>query len=107
METCVDGFHLLIHPNVASSFETAALRPPQDEVLDPYGEERGNAARLEPRGQGIRGHDSTQAECILAPTRRRRVAHVSPRPPVTRVLRHVAVPGLLADVLFFVVAMAP
>src|SRR5450631_4015647 len=24
--------------------------PPQDEVLDPHGEERGNAARLEPRG---------------------------------------------------------
>jgi hypothetical protein len=24
----------------------------QDEVLDPHGEERGNAARLEPRGQG-------------------------------------------------------
>jgi hypothetical protein len=27
-------------------------RAPQDEVLDPHGEERGNAARLEPRGNG-------------------------------------------------------
>jgi hypothetical protein len=38
------------------SFETAASRPPQDEVVmrgklsDPDGEERGGAARLEPRG---------------------------------------------------------
>jgi len=32
---------------VASSFETAALRPPQDEVLNPQGEERA-FARLEP-----------------------------------------------------------
>src|SRR5580704_12165868 len=43
--------------SVASSFETARslssgahsrdpLAPPQDEVLDPYGEERGNDARL-------------------------------------------------------------
>src|SRR5258708_25436306 len=47
---CVDGFHLPIHPDVASSFETAASRPAQDDVLDPHGEERGNAARLEPRG---------------------------------------------------------
>jgi hypothetical protein len=37
-------------PRSASSFETAALRPPQDEVSDPHGEERGKAARLEPRG---------------------------------------------------------
>src|SRR5713101_5391292 len=26
------------------------MRAPQDEVFDPHGEERGNAARLEPRG---------------------------------------------------------
>jgi hypothetical protein len=39
---------------------------PQDEVLDPHGEERGTAARLEPRGHGIRHHDSTQAELALA-----------------------------------------
>src|SRR6266436_5121692 len=49
---------------VASSFETALslssgahsrdpLAPPQDEVLNPHGEERGNAARLEPRGHGF------------------------------------------------------
>src|SRR6266446_10446241 len=49
---------------VASSFETARrlssgahsrdpLAPPQDEVLlNPHGEERGKAARLEPRGHG-------------------------------------------------------
>ena len=37
---------------MAASFETAALRPPQDEALRPHGEERGNAARLEPRGHG-------------------------------------------------------
>jgi len=30
----------------------------------------------------------------------------SPRPSVAGVLRHIAVVGLLADVLFFVVAMA-
>src|SRR5258705_3632060 len=35
---------------------------PQDEVLNPHGEERGNAARLEPRGRGIRIHDCGQAE---------------------------------------------
>src|SRR6266403_536621 len=34
-------------------------------------------------------------------------AHLSPRAPVAGVLGHVAVPGLLADVVFFVVAMAP
>src|SRR5258707_8189233 len=32
--------------------------------------------------------------------------HPAPRPPVAGVLRHVAVLGLLADVVFFVVAMA-
>src|SRR5258706_12714273 len=104
---CVDGFHLPIHPDVASSFETAASRPPQDEVLDPHGEERGNAARLEPRGReryavmlnpgGI--HSSANAEA--------QAAHLSPRPSVAGVLGHIAVPGLLADVVFFVVAMAP
>src|SRR5882757_1262931 len=30
------------------------LAPPQDEVLDPHGEERGKAARLEPRGHRLR-----------------------------------------------------
>ena len=36
---------------VASSFETRRRRrSSQDEVLDPHGEERGDAARLEPRG---------------------------------------------------------
>ncbi|CUU19458.1 hypothetical protein CDS [Bradyrhizobium sp.] len=32
--------------------------PPQDEVRDPHGEERGNAARLEPRGPGSSSHQS-------------------------------------------------
>jgi hypothetical protein len=36
-----------------------------DEVLDPHGEERGNAARLEPRGHGIRRHELTQVEYAL------------------------------------------
>src|SRR5258706_575501 len=36
-----------LHPS-----RRAQGRAPQDEVLDPHGEERGNAARLEPRGQG-------------------------------------------------------
>jgi hypothetical protein len=36
-----------------------------DRLLDPHGEERGNAARLEPRGHGMRGDDSTQAEYAL------------------------------------------
>jgi hypothetical protein len=35
-------------PSGLSSFETRAMRAPQDEVLDPHGEERGSAARLEP-----------------------------------------------------------
>src|SRR5258708_24330517 len=35
---------------------------PQDEVLNPHGEERGNAARLETRGRVIRIHDCGQAE---------------------------------------------
>jgi hypothetical protein len=38
---------------VASSFETPASQAPQDEVCDPHGEERGNGARLEPRGHWI------------------------------------------------------
>jgi hypothetical protein len=38
---------------VASSFETLASQAPQDEVSDPHGEERGSAARLEPRGHWI------------------------------------------------------
>src|SRR5450759_4287132 len=41
---------------------------PQDEVLDPDGEERGNAARLEPRGHGIRHHASAQAELAPGPS---------------------------------------
>ena len=36
-----------LHPS-----RRAQTRAPQDEVLDPHGEERGNAARLAPRGQG-------------------------------------------------------
>ncbi len=38
---------------------------PQDEVLNPHGEERSNAARLEPRGHVIRAHDPSQAEWTL------------------------------------------
>src|SRR5258708_6228145 len=38
--------------------------PPRDEVLDPHGEERGNAARLEPRGR-LRGEDF-EPICSLA-----------------------------------------
>jgi hypothetical protein len=34
----------------------------RDEVLNPHGEERGNAACLEPCGHEIDGHDSTQPE---------------------------------------------
>jgi len=34
-------------------------------LSDPHGEERGNAARLEPRGHGTRRHDSTQPENAL------------------------------------------
>jgi hypothetical protein len=49
-----------LHPS-----RRAQERAPQDEVLDPHGEERGNVARLEPRGHGIRPDDSTQAECAL------------------------------------------
>src|ERR1700687_5467656 len=49
-----------LHPS-----RRAQVRAPQDEVLDPRGEERGNAARLETRSHGIRPHDSTQAECAV------------------------------------------
>src|SRR5258707_58536 len=38
---------------------------PQDAV-DPHGEERGDAARLEPRGREIRGHDGANGECARA-----------------------------------------
>ena len=38
---------------------------PQGEILDPHGEERGDAARLEPRGPEVHGLDSTLAECTL------------------------------------------
>jgi hypothetical protein len=55
------------------SFEARArARAPQDDghylvplVLDPHGGERGNAARLEPRGHRISSHDSTQADHVL------------------------------------------
>src|SRR5471030_1416064 len=53
---------------------------PPDEVLDPHGEERGNAARLEPRGHGIRHHDSTQEELVL-------VKPATPRPLNARQVR--------------------
>jgi hypothetical protein len=33
-------------------------------VLDPHGEERGNAARLEPRGHGMRGDDSAKRNML-------------------------------------------
>jgi len=45
------------------------MRAPQDEVPDPHGEERGNAARLEPRGEGMHGDDSTRAAHALASIR--------------------------------------
>jgi cytochrome c5 len=38
----------------------------REEVLDPHGEERGDAARLEPRGRGMRRHDGANAECAPA-----------------------------------------
>ncbi len=46
------GGYVIVRPGVASSFETPRkCAAPQDEAfLDPHGEERGNAARLEPRG---------------------------------------------------------
>jgi len=51
--------------SVVSSFETPRNgAAPQDEVLEPHGEERGNAARLEPRGQGIRGHDQPERNAL-------------------------------------------
>src|SRR5207248_10546965 len=39
---------------------------PQDEVLNPHGEERGNAARLEPRGHRPSRLDSTQADAPIS-----------------------------------------
>src|ERR1700716_1735059 len=50
-------------------FETAALRPPQDEVLDPHGEERGNAARLEPRGHRTGMCSSAKASAMAQQVR--------------------------------------
>src|ERR1700687_1048148 len=61
--TGIGGSFSAFSSSVASSFETARslssgarsrdpLAPPQDEVLNPHGEERGNAARLEPCGPG-------------------------------------------------------
>jgi hypothetical protein len=42
--------------------------------LDPHGEERSNAARLEPRGHGISHHGFAQVECALGPRLRRYLA---------------------------------
>jgi Fic/DOC family len=43
---------------------------PQDEVLDPHGEERGNAARLEPRGHRsvVMILSKPRCRCPLTPT---------------------------------------
>src|SRR6202166_5314011 len=53
----------------ASCFETAALRPLQGEVLNPHGphgEERGNAAHLEPCSHGLRcDHHSIQRKTAM------------------------------------------
>src|ERR1700688_3435791 len=53
----------------ASCFETAALRPLQGEVLNPHGphgEERGNAANLEPCSHGLRcDHHSIQRKTAM------------------------------------------
>src|SRR6266436_2022511 len=58
-----------------------------------------------------RGPSSLNANLAACSQARRDARHArevrSPRPSVTGVLRHIAVPGLLADVVFFVVAMAP
>src|SRR5258708_26597040 len=61
--------------------------PPQDEVLDPHGEERGNAARLEPRGHGIRRRDSTQA----ADKKAAAVPQRNCSPSNSPVLRHASI----------------
>src|SRR5271154_5368322 len=53
----------LFSSSVASSFETPRKgAAPQDEVLDPHGEERGKAARLEPRGHEMLELDSIRVE---------------------------------------------
>ena len=43
-----------------------ACAPPQDEVLDPHGEERGKAARLEPRGHAVATDHRFAASSIFA-----------------------------------------
>jgi hypothetical protein len=64
------------------------------------------------RNDGIRiGCLKSEVDISGAPTRLARIDSAlpgdpSPRPPVAGVLRDIAVPGLLADVVFFVVAMA-
>jgi hypothetical protein len=54
-----------LHPS-----RRAQVRAPQDEVLDSHGEERGKAARLEPRGRRARRLDSTIAEDALEHARK-------------------------------------
>jgi hypothetical protein len=64
--------------SAASSFETHAARAPQDEVLNPHGEERGNAARLEPWPRELRtgfdpiGERSTVSDVCSAAISRQR-----------------------------------
>jgi len=73
--------------SVTSSFETRTRCAPQDEVLDPHGEERGNAARLEPRGHRISGHDSTQADHVLTLPCGSGSCSIA-APPATRARKH-------------------
>src|ERR1700693_957768 len=72
----------------ASSFETARslssgahsrdpLAPPQDEVLNPHGEERGYAARLEPRGRGGDLDSTPPTVFWKAPSRLQRRGHLA------------------------------
>ena len=49
----------------AARIRATRWQAPQDEVLDPRGEERGNAARLEPWARWMRDYDSTQLENAL------------------------------------------
>src|SRR5437764_14437599 len=56
------------------SLEHLASQAPQDEVLDPHGEERGKAARLEPRGRtsALSRRKSARALRIQCPSENQR-----------------------------------
>src|SRR6202051_692834 len=56
---CIHPSRRIAEPVIGRAFARPVGDAPQDEVLDPRGEESSNAARLEPRGGGMRRDDES------------------------------------------------